>query len=174
MKQAAAIFLLLIFTFSLGGSYVILKFQQHQLHREIIQQIKLGIPESNLTSIVITPETQNQIIWKNREEFLYKGIMYDVVHLETKGQNIEYHCISDTQETKLIAKYSKQIQKNRKNKNNRTNPLKIFKFNQRINFLPQKEELAFSQKECSPNFNYCINYTTLSLEISSPPPKQFL
>ncbi len=175
MKNATAFFLLIIFGFNLGGSYVILKIQQHQIRREIIHQIKEGISEKDLTSITVSSENENELLWKDREEFSYKGTMYDIVRVEILNENTTvYHCISDSQETNLIANYNKELQKKRKDKNSRTNTVKTVKFIEKINPLPQKEEVAFSNKVIRPNYVYHENYASLSLEISSPPPKQVL
>ncbi|AFL80265.1 hypothetical protein Aeqsu_0758 [Aequorivita sublithincola DSM 14238] len=175
MKNAIAFFLLFIFTLNLGGTYVIFKIQQHQIRREIKQEIKKGISQKDLTSITVSTENENELIWKDHEEFSYKGMMYDVVYVEILNKTTKiYHCISDTQENNLIAQYQKDLQKKQKNKNNRTNSVKTVKFLQKINPLPQKDELAFSKKIQVSNFDYQNNYSPLSLEISSPPPKQVL
>ena len=175
MKNATVFFLLLIFCFNLGGSYYFFRIQQHQIKREIVHKIKQGISEKELIRITISSENENQLIWKDKEEFSYKGTMYDIVHVEILDKNTKvYHCISDTQETNLIAKYNKALHKKQKNKNTHTNSVKTVKFLQKINPLPQKEELAFSNKTIRPNFVYHNNYISLSLEILSPPPKQVL
>ncbi|SRX53812.1 hypothetical protein [Aequorivita sp. CIP111184] len=175
MKNATSFFLLFIFSFNIGGSYVIFKIQQNHIRREIVHQIKLGISEKDLTSITVSSENENQLIWKDHEEFRYKGTMYDIVHIEILDENTKvYHCISDSQETNLIAKYNKDFKKKRKDKNNRTNSVKSIKYIEKINPIPQKEELAFSNKVIRPNFIYHDNYASLSLEILSPPPKQVL
>lgn len=175
LKNATVFFLLLVFGFNFGGAYIILRIQQHQIRSEIVHQIKQGISDKDLTRITVTAENENQLIWKDREEFSYKGTMYDIVRIEILDSNTKvYHCISDSQETKLIAKYNKDFKKKRKDRNHRTNPAKTIKYVQKINPLPQKEELAFSNIAIRPNFVYHNNYASLSLEISSPPPKQVL
>ncbi len=175
MKNATAFFLLFIFSFNIGGAYVIFKIQQRHIRREIVHQIKKGISEKDLTSITVSSKNENQLIWKDHEEFRYKGMMYDIVRVEILDENTKvYHCISDSQETNLIAKYNKELKKKRKDKNNRTNLVKSIKYIEKINPLPQKEELAFSGNVIRPNFVYHDNYASLSLEILSPPPKQVL
>ena len=175
MKNAIVFFLLFVFTFNFGGSFVILRIQQHQIRREIVHQIKKGISEKELTSITVSSENEKELLWKDHEEFSYKGTMYDIVYVEILDKNTKvYHCISDSQETNLIAKYNKELQKKRKDKNNRTNSVKTVKFLQKINPLPQKEEVALSKKSTQPKVVYQDNYSPLSLEISSPPPKQIL
>ncbi len=174
MKNATVILLLLIFTFNIGGSFLILKVQQYQLRKEMIAQIKEGISESELTQIAVTPEQANKLIWKDKKEFSYQGSMYDVVKVEVRDECTVYHCISDVQETKLIAKYNKELQRKRKDKNNRNIPVKTVKFLQQVNPLPQKMEVAYLESNSKTYFNYAENYSPLSIDILSPPPKQIL
>jgi len=135
----------------------------------------MGVSENDLTKIEITSENENQFIWKDSKEFSYKGTMFDVVHIETIDKNTKiYHCISDAQETKLIAKYNTELQKKNRSKTNRTNPLKVFQFLEKIASFPQKQELAWNNKTLPDNFGYFNNYVTLSPEITSPPPKPVL
>lgn len=174
MKNAIIIILLAIFSFNFGGSYAILQFQKYQIRKEIKREIRAGISENDLIKIVVTSENKKELIWKDSKEFSFKGKMYDVVHSEKINSNTQiYHCISDSQETKLIAQYTKDLQKKRKNKNNQ-NPLKVFKFIEKIEPLPQKKDVAINQNKLLNNFDYFENYAPLTLEISSPPPKQIL
>ncbi len=175
MKNAIALFLLVIFTFNIGGSYLLFRIRQFEIRREIIQEIKQGIRESDLTIFTITPENEDQINWENTAEFSYKGTMYDVVHVETIDQNTKrYHCISDIQETKLIANYGKELEKNKGTKNTERNSLRFLKFFQEQIPSQSSTEIAFFNQEPSSNFKYFNGYTPLFLEISSPPPKQVL
>lgn len=102
-------------------------------------------------------------------------MMYDVVHTETVDNDTKiYHCISDVLETSLIAKYNRELQNKQKNQKNRTQSQKVFQFLEKIDSFPQKQTLAWGNKELQSNFGYYNNYAPLSLEISSPPPKQVL
>ncbi len=121
MKNATAFFLLIIFGFNLGGSYVILKIQQHQIRREIIHQIKEGISEKDLTSITVSPKTKTNSLESPRE-FAIKD-KKDIVRVENLNENTTvYHCISDSQETNLIAKCNKIEKRKDKNKTNSVKP----------------------------------------------------
>lgn len=175
MKNAIVIILLAIFSFNFGGSYVILQIQKHQIRQEIKREIRAGISENELVKITVTSENKKELIWKDSKEFSFKGKMYDVVRSEELDKNTKiYHCIPDHQETQLIARYTKEIQKKRKNKKDNVNPVKVVKFIEKNDSLPNKTELAFIQIKHSTDFTYYNNYATLKLETSSPPPKQIL
>ncbi|WP_432411862.1 hypothetical protein [Rasiella sp. SM2506] len=175
LKHIIAIFLLVIFTFNLGGSYLLFKLQQYQVRREIVHSIKKGVPDSELTTIAVSPQNQHELDWKNDEEFRYNHMMYDVVHAEKINENTTvYYCLSDAQEQQLIAEYTKDQQKNNQHKKRRSNTAKVFKFLPRINLLPQKEESFVFQKNQKNVFFYTETRYQRWLEVSSPPPKQVL
>lgn len=175
MKNVFALFLLVIFTFNIWGSYCVLRIRQFQIRKEIVQKIKQGVSESDLTIFKITPENKNQIIWENNDEFIYKGTLYDVVYTQIIDQNTKvYHCLSDLQETNLIANYDKDLEKNGKNKGRRRNSPRFLKFIPEV--LPNTfaNDALFSKMNGVANFKYLKSYNPLYLEISSPPPKQIL
>jgi hypothetical protein len=175
LKNAFVFLLLTAFAFNIGGPFVILKIQQHQIKQEIERQIKTGIPENELTQITISSENQKDLFWKDRNEFRFRGNMYDVVRVEIVNATTKvYHCIPDGQETKLIAKYFKDLQKRRKDKNNRFNTVKTVKFIEKTNLLPQKLEGAVASKTAKARSVYENHYSPLAPEISSPPPKPYL
>lgn len=98
--------------------------------------------------------------------------MYDVVHTESfSNGNKIYHCLTDNQESKLIKEFQKNSDKKRKNKNNRNSADKVVKYFEPINPLPQKDSALYSVDNKKPNFSYYDNYSTLALDIVSPPPK---
>ncbi|WP_116693103.1 hypothetical protein [Marixanthomonas spongiae] len=140
----------------------------------MIQQIKAGVADADLTQIRITPENEDQLIWEDGEEFRYKGIMYDVVHTEkVDHKTTVYHCLTDTQETNLLAELQDLIKKNKKTKNNRKNPVKtFFKVLNKIPPQFQKQGIAIFEPTPEVNFHYVNYYNPPKLDISSPPPKK--
>lgn len=145
------------------------------MRREIVHSIKIGVPDSELTTITVSSQNRHELAWKNDEEFHYNQMMYDVVHFEKTGENTTvYYCLSDAQESQLIADYTKDQQKKNKHKNRRSSTVKVFKFLSRINLLPQKEEAPLVQKNKKNVFFYTETLSQRWLEVSSPPPKQVL
>ncbi|MGJ8664893.1 MAG: hypothetical protein ACSHW7_00875 [Patiriisocius sp.] len=177
MKQYLSIALLFIFSINIGGSYLIFKFQQRQIRREIIHNIKKGIPDSELTTIVVNSENQHELTWENDEEFRYNEMMYDVVHFEkTDSKTTVYYCLTDAEEYQLIADFEKDAKNNKKDKskNRRHAPVKAFKYVTKENVFAQQEGICFSKKKEKSLFFYNSNLTQRWLEVSSPPPKQIL
>lgn len=173
MKSITAAFLLLIFSFNLlGGDILILKIEQYKVRKEVVKNIKAGVAEASLTRISVTSKNAHLITWKDSEEFSLNGEMYDIVHTEKiSDEKTIYHCLTDNQETKLIDQFNKNSNKKRKNKNNRNSLAKLVKFIERINPIPQKNTSLIPSTNSNISFIYTENYSALSLEISSPPPK---
>tara|TARA_R110000823_G_scaffold266883_1_gene386800 strand:- start:236450 stop:237004 length:555 start_codon:yes stop_codon:yes gene_type:complete len=173
LKSAVATFLFVAFLFNFGGCYIILKYQQYQVKKEMIQQIKAGVSDADLTQIRITSKNENELLWEDGEEFRYKGIMYDVVKTETLDKETTiYHCLTDTQETNLLAELQDILKKNKKSKNNRKNPVKtFFKFFNKIPPQPQKQGIAVFETKTEVSFEYINYYNPPKLDVSSPPPK---
>lgn len=138
----------------------------------MVKNIKAGVPPEALTSIIVTAENKSLLLWLDEREFSYNGTMYDIVHIENiSGNKTIYHCLTDKQETKLIAEYSQNLKKNQKNKNSNNNPLKLFKFHQQIEPLTPPVSNLFDTNKMANNYYYTNGYHTRSLEISSPPPQ---
>ena len=173
MKKTSAILLLCIFSFNLVGLFFIFKAQQYQVRQEIKQHIKKGIPENELTQIIVTPENKNQLNWEHEKEFRYKSEMYDVVKKEIiDGTTILYYCIADNQETTLFANLDEQVKKNMNTKNNGNNPVKnLFKLLSNIYSLPQKYVWILFETNTANTYEYSYYYTSPLLDIASPPPK---
>ncbi len=172
MKNAFVIVLLTVFVFHIGGPFVIFKIQEHQIKKEILNQIKKGITINELTQITVSAANEKELLWKERNEFSYKGNMYDVVQVENVGPNTKvYHCIPDGKESKLLAKYYKDLRKRRKDKNHRYHSIKTLKFIEKTDRLPQKSNETLAEKTQHTGSVYENHYSPLAPEISSPPPK---
>ena len=116
-----AIFLLFVLLFNIGGLYLVFRFQQHQIRKEVKHKIKLGVPQNELYLIRISPDNQHLIQWIHSKEFRYKGVMYDVVRKKTiDAKTIEFACINDEQEAKLFAHLDEEINKSNNNHSNAT------------------------------------------------------
>lgn len=175
LKHFIAILLLFIFTFNLGGDFLVFKFQQYQLRNEIVNNIKKGISDNELTAITITPSNEHELAWENEEEFHYKKMMYDVVHIEKLSANTTtYYCLTDAQELQLIADFMNDQHKKNKNKKRRNGPVKAFKFLSKTSLLPQKKDSPLLKKRRKDTFFYTETLSQRWLEVSSPPPKQIL
>lgn len=179
MKKIAAIILLFVFAFNLGGFFLVFKIKQYYVRQEIKHRIKQGVPDDELILITVTPAIQHKLEWEfeweDEKEFRYEGMMYDVVKTEVIDETtIAYYCISDEQETTLFANLDEQVKKNRdiNNDNTENDSLEdMFKLLSDIYAQPQKDNTTFIQPNATTTFEYVSHYSSHSLDIASPPPK---
>lgn len=100
----------MIFLYNIVGIFFVFKYQQHVIRNEIRRQIKIGLPESELQTIHITASNYKEIIWYEDNEFMYHGMMYDVVHKKVNGlYSITFQCVNDNQESALFSKLEWQV-----------------------------------------------------------------
>ena len=172
MRKTIAIFLLLLFAFNTGGFLFVFKIQQIRIRKEVKHQIKIGVPDADLTVIVVSEEIKNEIDWKNEGEFSFRGVMYDIVRKSSnKNGNLQLYCITDTQETLLFADLNKQVNKQmetrKKDKNTVNN---LFKLLTIIQVMPE-----YKYSECLIEIKksdlQTAFYLSPSLDILIPPPK---
>jgi hypothetical protein len=121
--------------------------EQSSIKKEIENIIEKNVSDKDLIVVFVSGETENEINWIDKEEFNYKGSMYDVVKTFKDSQGTRYYCISDKKETALLAELDEHIKnyvtgsgagKPEKNKS------KIF-FKKHI--VPQKEIILFEISE---------------------------
>ena len=118
MKIAGSILFLLLLIFQSTGYYLYFKVQQHQVRYEIKQQIKAGVPESELVLLKIplsTQENRNEFRSIHSREFRYLGKMYDIIRQEQHGGTTWFYCLCDEKETRLFTRLDEQVKKEMKN-----------------------------------------------------------
>lgn len=81
--------------------------------REIRQMIKEGVPEDKLVTFSFCGTIREKPVagfrWTKKNEFRYKGEMYDIVREETAGDSIVYHCIHDVKESGLFKRWESYL-----------------------------------------------------------------
>lgn len=174
MKKSAAIFLLAIFLFNIVGYFLAFSVVKYQVRKEIKKQIKLGLPESELTFLHIAKSDEDELSWvESGKEFIYKDQMYDVVRVESKQDTTIYQCIKDTQEDALFAHLGDHVQKhiaeNKPMKNNGAKKLgqhviKIYFLSEVTYFLALTESII----EFPSINNVCVSAVK---KVHSPPPE---
>jgi len=110
LKKTAAILLCLILIFPLVGLYPWLAFQQKMVKKEIKWLFIKGINPSELLTLTFTQnQINNQLVWKHSKEFMYNGLMYDIVSSKTSGNVTTYLVWLDKKETALNQKLNKLV-----------------------------------------------------------------
>lgn len=169
--------LLVSFTYNLVGYEVVFRITHYQIKKEVKRKLKAKVPSKELHTIVIPKfwlkhnNKDFELIEKN--EFRYKGEMYDIVRQTEKGDIIIYECISDTEETKLFAwldEHIKEYVADFPDTEKRNNKLlkKITK-----NYFDNHQEFKLAFFENSYQFNPFTlkQFKQLVLKIESPPPR---
>ena len=89
------------------GTWLVFKVQQTAIRFEVKQQMKAGVPESDLVVLCIAKvweETFNDRFEReHNKEFRFDGEMYDIIRSLDEGDTTVYICIHDVKESGLFA-----------------------------------------------------------------------
>jgi hypothetical protein len=111
MKKVSALFLLSLFLFNLFGYYFIFSYEKHLLQHEMKSLIRSRQFEGPCVTIEVVNPGKNQDYQRiNREEFIFRGNLYDIVSEQQVGNLLILRCINDRQEEKLIAGYHQYLE----------------------------------------------------------------
>jgi hypothetical protein len=117
MKKLFSILLLAVFTFNLGGYYVVFKWLQITAHHDLIQKLETNQYDESETielKLAITLPYANQLSsgFKRVDgRFEYKGNIYKLVKQKFEQDTLYIVCIKDQKEKQLINKF-KEYAKN--------------------------------------------------------------
>ncbi len=174
MKKVSAILLLLLILYQLVGYYSIHHFQVYRIKKDVKKQIKNSIPQDQLTSISYTLSEIDKINWVEKDkEFIFEGVMYDVVKVKMTDSIITFFCIADFKETELFAKLDSYVNKYIASnpKQQKKSSLVFSKF--QLIFLLQKQIISKPDiaKDNKLNPLFKIQNYLAFLSVESPPPK---
>lgn len=170
LKKAFAAFFLLLFSFTIVGTYLLFGLQLFQVKRQMMQQIADGVEPGKLMSITAS-EANKIFLFDGGKELRYKNTMYDVVEklVNSDGKTV-YHCLPDLEETALQAGFHKLIKAGSEHHEKNT-PVIFYKFLAEI--IPEGQEQDQAKLALkSSNFSYSNQYSMPGLNILSPPPRQ--
>jgi hypothetical protein len=163
--KSVSLVLVLFLLFNVSGYYIWFNIAQDKIRKEIRSQIKAGLKDESLTIIRITEEIAPEIKWiRAKEEFTFRGEMYDVVKMEDRDGSKLIYCLNDVKEKKLIADFARKNDSNQKTRK----LLSYFTYN----FVFQPVILN-NIREIS-DLNFCIPVFDIKSkikEVAVPPPK---
>ncbi len=97
------------------GVYMLFKYEQTLVRKEMKRRIKFGIPENERLLFSIPnwmEETPNKDFKRiHKGEFRYKGEMYDILYAKKDADTTHYIVIHDPKETNLFAKLDEHLNK---------------------------------------------------------------
>lgn len=154
------------------GCYLMLSVQRFEARREMLQHIKNHLSNSELTAIRINLQNKHELHWEETNEFSYRGEMYDVVKIETSGNQTVYFCIADHRETELLQQLEIQIDKDKSTKNSTNGLVKsIIKLIPKLEDHLENDLIHLSNPKNRLAIHTFISYNSIKLELTSPPPK---
>ncbi|MEI6898502.1 MAG: hypothetical protein WCL00_01390 [Bacteroidota bacterium] len=107
MKKLFASFLVVIFLFNTVGYFFVFSYNQYVLQQDIRNLIKAHHFDHSCKILKIPVAYSNKDFSRlNKEEFRYKGVLYDLISEEINGNIFTIRCIVDKQENNLISGFS--------------------------------------------------------------------
>lgn len=159
------------------GSYISFNFRKNELKKELKRKIKKGILDSELISIVLTPEIvhSKSFSWHNSHEFKLNGKMYDIINTSKKGEQIVCKVICDDEESALFAQLESDLKDAFSNDPvQKSNGYKFYSFLKQM-YFNENDALSFLDFSNSFSKNYTLTiqktYTNEFLKLTSPPPE---
>jgi hypothetical protein len=97
------------------GVFIVFKYEQTLVRKEMKRRIKFGISENERLLLSI-PKQMEEIPNKyfqriHKGEFRYKGEMYDILYAQQDGDTTHYIVIHDPKETNLFARLDEHLDK---------------------------------------------------------------
>lgn len=177
LKKVLPVILVILLLFNSGGFYIIFKSLQYRVKKEIKEQIKCSLPDTELTLIRInkkeTRSASSLLKWyEEGKEFAYRGKMYDVVKQEIKGDTVYYYCINDIKEEQLFAGLNGILDKTMHGDGMKERVLKtIFQLSQNF-YVLLKPPFSDERNGCGiVYYPYIEEYIYIIHDVPVPPPK---
>ncbi|HRD79702.1 MAG TPA: hypothetical protein PK198_00630 [Saprospiraceae bacterium] len=176
--QLAAIGLIIGILLPSASAVLMYRVARSQIRSRIEEQIAAGKAEDGLVLLHIPRRLEDQPNADFRRfhatEFRYKGIMYDVVRQEAKGDTTLYWCIADIEDTQLQNQWDNYWARGSRSDNpaQRAAEDRLFQFWQSlfVHSLPPVNHLFGSGASSKPR--PCANkYSSVSRPIPQPPPE---
>lgn len=177
-KNLYILILLFILLFNSIGVFIVFKYEQTLVRKEVKRRIKFGIPENERLLLSI-PKWMEEIPNKDfkrihKGEFIYKGEMYDILYTQEDTDTTHYIVIHDPKETNLFARLDEHINKYN-DWNNQHNPLskskKELKKYKKDYFPTHSETKYFSQLSTIFYIDFLNPLLKFSIDKVSPPPQ---
>lgn len=178
IKKLSILIFLAILLFNSMGVFIVFKYEQTLVRKEIKRRIKFGIPKNERLLFSIPKwmeETPNKDFKRiHKGEFRYKGEMYDILYVKEDADTTHYIVIHDPKETNLFARLNEHIH-NYNDWDTHHNPVSKSKKElkkYKKDYFPCNYDSILINNSNSILFNsFSIQLIENKLEISSPPPR---
>jgi hypothetical protein len=177
MRKFLSLVLCLVILFNVSGYYIAFKIMHIQARKEMKAYIKNNLDEDELEIIMISDSeissASSSFRFIKKNEFTYKGKLYDIVHQKIEGSNTTFYCINDKKEEKLFANLDDHIKCHTdKYPVSKSRSAQLIKSIVK-DALPEKKQILKSQTD-SQNilYAYIVNLTEQFIPIILPPPEE--
>lgn len=160
------------------GSYFLHTIHLNHYKKEYREYIFKNNQQAALTTLTISPSelytNSASVSWEDgNKEVVYKGVLYDVINIKSKGRIVELTAISDTQETALNDQFSVIFDTSICNDTNKS-PLRILKSFFALKYIVSDSLIDFIGFEGDTNLCYnpsSVKITNHFISKESPPPE---
>jgi len=173
LKKYISILLLFILAINIVGFVFVFEIQRYTIKKKVAKTLSNFIPANNVTIIAVSPLNKKKIIWKEKNEFKYNGLMYDVINKEVLSNGtVKYFCLLDKKENNLNKNLNNFINNNLDSQSKTKDISKILVKLFVVNYISAKRiEFVFCNNVQYIKYFTAEFYTSLKLELQSPPPK---
>jgi len=107
LKKITAFVLLVALMVNVMGYFVIFQCNRFLIRHEMADLISSGAFSGKTDLIRILKNAPcEDLVFKDKNEFSYRGILYDIVSEASSGDSIIYTCIRDDNEQNLVDKFA--------------------------------------------------------------------
>lgn len=102
MQRVVGIFLLICFTVPVASSYLWLRYERKLVRREVKAALLQGMDQKDLVLLAFTEaEETTHLQWEHSGEFVFHSQKYDIVSQKKVGEQTQYWCWKDNEESAI-------------------------------------------------------------------------
>jgi hypothetical protein len=176
IRKASILLLLSFFLFNYIGYFIVFEIEQNDNKKSILAAIKNDSGSLKIEKVIINDSNQDEITWKEENEFEFNGITYDVIKKINQGSSIIVYCINDEKETELFNRLGEYVRSNLindytgKNKSGKELSIKLIKLYFPVSVLVTDPLIT---KISANHYPEISKYKSPLLSLDPPPPDFF-
>ena len=166
--------LLIVFTFYLSCYFVAFGVMRFSIRMEAKQRMKKSFRNNEM--ILFTPNqmSNNGFRWTEQgKEFSYQNEMYDVVKITKDRGEVQYYCITDNKESRLLDGFVQLVENNHSKHNASNHPAsKLIEILFHQHFLISETDSNFPEFASSKISLYKFtSFESQGIDVLTPPPE---
>jgi hypothetical protein len=174
VRKLLSILFLGVFLFNIIGYYPVYLLRQSDIRNEVAKFFEQNFSKGELVVLSFDAAESRSLIWTDKNEFRYKGEMFDVMMKKTDSDGrLYFYCYSDQKEKKLEAGLDRhvnsQTERNTGNKQDKNDMTKNFL----KEYFGTENNVRFAALVTDVEYLFTASYyTPVNPEKQSPPPRQ--